>query len=327
MKGVKNTKITTDPPSNFGLDINTESKRQPMLLMCGRTVGPNEHYCNRPVQFHPYTPNGSEFIVRCERDETTPEPTDFYLAQNMAVIPYVDFSGNEAKVEMLLNRSWSEDSEGNILDENDYLSPEAEWNALDRWRDTTPDISTVTLEQHRTGLANEARSTTNGFVPHVEDWQPEVRNAYVEGHDGYLTVKLLDEFLNRKHHEHLLNVFVDKTGTLRVGSCQVLYTVDGKVQAYCVKCKARSGVITPDSVTREEQEDFIYATIRHGNNHAAAFIRDKIIGGVKVWYEINPILPKIESNEVQDLLDHQKYCNNLDCKCDVILHELAPVLT
>lgn len=268
--------ITTDPASNYGLDRNDQGLRQPILLMCGRTVG-TDAYCNRPVQLHPYLPNAKHYVVKCDRNDTTPETSDFYLTFNNAVIPYVEFSGNEAKVESLINRTWSEDTSGTIIDEHNYISVDIEHLALERWRDVAPDVVTVTLAQHLARPdVTEALMINGTFTPLLNQVSEEVRNAYVEGNEGFISRKFLDSELTRKYHDHLLNVYLDKQGDIAIGSIRLVKTVDHWIEARCVQSSCASRMaINPVSATREDMETFILAIIRHGNNHAAKWFRNK----------------------------------------------------
>lgn len=177
-------------------------------------------------------------------------------------------------------------------DATDYVSPTVEWDALDRWKDDKPpvavkdkngkflywdNLSTHVLDawtatQRFTYTENHRYRTVN-----TQSTEPESRNAYVEGFDGFIALRLIDEYLTSKHHEHTLNVFRDRDNNLRVGGIIVETTVDGHIQARCVNrnCTGSDLVRLDDSLTRERMESFIYGIIAHGNNHAAHWFLTK----------------------------------------------------
>lgn len=231
-----------------------------------------------------------------------------------------------------------------------YESPVNEWETLDRWTDKDPAVTTHAIEwwtndRVKHTYATPKDVTSNG--PYGSDTNyigDEARNAYIEGADGFTSRKLLDEELTRKYHARLLNVYLDKQQSIAIGSIRIRSNGDGTIYAECVAgyCNLTSPPINPDTVTREQMEDFILGIVRHGNNHAAKWFRDR-----ETYYKVhatgcdlhcdpnsagcnnNVVRPSVLTDEdvIQFLFDHQTYCKDTKCKCDERLAELVPVLT
>lgn len=248
-------------------------------------------------------------------------------------------------------------------DEVDYLSPTIEWDALDRWNDNARDLTrdrdeyycTTTLEQHLTGVDEAvitfkdkkatARPATDNYIG------DEARNAYIEGADGFTSRKLLDETLTRKYHARLLNVYLDKQGTVAIGSIRIRKNAEGLVYAECVAgyCELTSEPFDPATIRekvangdRTEAEEFILGIVRHGNNHAAKWFRER-----ETYYKVHASAcdlkcdpnsancnfndpkpnPLSDDEIVQFLFEHQQFCKDAKCKCDERLSELVPALT
>lgn len=166
-----------------------------------------------------------------------------------------------------------------------YIEYDSSTATIESYRDLDSSEHTVTLEEYRQG--------TN---PRFSE---PARNAYVEGQDGFLILNILDENLTKKFHFHLLNFFKNKyTGKFQVGGIAFTKNTDGSISGSCTHddCKKlrrsnRAGhtltinlsnviasVQAPyslESEVRKAQEEFIYACIRHGNNHAASWFTSR----------------------------------------------------
>lgn len=197
-------------------------------------------------------------------------------------------------------------------DPYEYESPVEEWERIERYHDRMPEEHTVTYEQYLQG----ARTVSWGNV------EPESRNVYVEGQEGFVSVQVLNEWLTRKYHARLLNVFVNKAGKVQIGSV-VLQNItlrdnaDGTREALCLKCKGR--LIVPDTTDHEAQAEFTYAVIAHGNNHAAKWFRER-----GSYYPLHhSLLPKVEE-DADLIVQHHKSCTTIGCSCtDLLLNGVS----
>lgn len=256
-----------------------------------------------------------------------------------------DVAGPESLTMPLMRRDGSYVN-GVFTDETDYVSSDVEVAKLSRWRDTatTPTgdfFCTPTLEQHRSpqmGDSTEVIIAWNGKGAIVPAGQPEVsnetRNAYIEGADGFTSVKLLDEVLTQKYHARLLNVFADKqTNAVRIGSIRLSTNADGTKHAECVRndCIAKMDSVSLTDLTydeaRFEMERFVLAIIRHGNNHAAKWFTER-----DTYYKLHEpacdglcdpnqyhcyghTTRPIPANEADQLVEHYRNCKTPGCTC------------
>lgn len=169
------------------------------------------------------------------------------------------------------------------MDVNDlnHYGPDP-WLNLDRWEtnpeipdgydgrydDLDPSEQTVTYDQYKKGI--RPKST---IIP--------TTSAYVEGQSGYLIAEAYNPVLTERYAFKVLNAYRDKTGTQRVGSIALTTNTDQTITAHCVKCNS---VMTIDLLIaeREDMMEFTMSVIRHGNNHAAAWLRNR-----SDWYKIH----------------------------------------
>lgn len=114
--------------------------------------------------------------------------------------------------------------------------------------------------------------------------QEEERTAYVEGQAGFIAKRFINDLLVEAHHNKLLNLFTNKRGNLQVGGVELLRssnTAFPVVTARCVQntCSVELSVPTTLDATipeeREQMELFVLGLISHGNNHAAAWFRNR----------------------------------------------------
>jgi hypothetical protein len=275
------------------------------VLTCGS--------CDRPAAEHPFiTPTDYPgFYLECHREVTgfpyvSEDFTDYVVWPNGSItlpeVNYFDQSGSK------------------FVDPDDYQDYDSTWSSVENYYDKNPQERTLTLEEHQ-GYYSSAKYSP--FNP-----MPESTNAYVEGVDGFTIKQFIDELLTRKHHAHLLNVFVDKrSGLLRCGSVELKVVKGYQLDARCVSCNVQMPTVYFHSTDRHRQEDVVWAIISHGNNHAASFIRNR-----STFYELAPMLSEpadelTPDNEVQLLFKHQQYCHTSTCQCASLLSQLAPVLT
>ena len=200
-----------------------------------------------------------------------------------------------------------------VTDTNDqyaYSPADVEMEKLDRYHDRLPTEHTVTLDEYRNGKRTNL------------DLEPEQRNAYIEGNDGFVSIKVLDELLTRKYHARLLNLFVNKQGKRQIGSV-VIQNTDGTRTAKCVKCKGTLNF--PDSPTRAQMEEFVYAIISHGNNHVAKWFREREEAGVALYYSLAPTLgpQTTELNAREVIVQHYRNCKTPGCNCTELLMEIS----
>lgn len=246
------------------------------------------------------------------------------------------------------------DFQRNLADEDEYVSVDYELNALDAWHDKAPEYCTLTLEQHQARPdVKEARITPDGVVPATSSFanviEPEVRQAYVENNEAFLSLHVLDYELTKKYHSKLLNWFINKQGQVQIGSMLLGINENGERYAQCVRacCKDSNGnwykpgvLIDRFATTREDQETLIYTLIQHGNNCAPNWLRqrpdfyklhnfgcDLNHSATQGCNNNSPSKGTEETfNEVEFLFDHQTYCTESRCKCSEYLAALVPAL-
>lgn len=352
---------------------STRNARNTLKVMCGA--------CDRPSDMHPIVDMPGDFVVTCDRlpedigkarwaNHRGQEFEDFLLIMdeqgNGHEVLRLDTEGPESLTLGFQSRQGTM-SGGSYVDEIDYVSPTVEWNALARWHDRakfTRDgqehfICTPTLEQHRSermGGADEVIINAKGVAPYSspdanDRGQDTQRNAYVEGFDGFLSLKLIDEDLTRKYHAHLYNVFTNKSGKVQVGSIQLTHNVDGTVTAECVNrrlCaingKTARMTIRVNEATRDEQEAFVWAILSHGNNHAAKWFRERegfyplhkqgcdLKCGLALKPEHFTVCtysgprPSLLTDDEQYafLKEHERTCKDVRCTCGEVTWSLRP---
>jgi hypothetical protein len=221
--------------------------------------------------------------------------------------------------------------------QDQYESPTKEWERLDKWRDKAPQEHTITLEQYRKGLDH--------LDP--EEVTPETQTVFLQG-EAMLTVELSPEAI-AKAQARMLGVWRDRDGNLAMGSVYFLSNTDGTVTARCKNrdCHAHYPGLTvnPDTMTQADKENFTFQVIEHGFRHSLTFDTEFLMvespapnepsftkrkrtlpvpfkgDATTSWTTFS--LPQ-EKADVDLLFDHQKYCNNTDCKCSLVLaKELA----
>lgn len=288
-----------------------------------------------------------------------------------------DVTGSEAQSgsDLMLHRDATIDRDLFGIGADDLSDPNQnpdllELEKLDRWNDATYSVTASSKSWTCTSVLGEeegeyilrenvsdknVKSRSKTFLPTSDSVSTETRNAYVEGNEGFLSLKLLDETLTRKYHAKLLNVFLDKaTGDVRIGSIRILKNTDGTITARCVNasCSGTFGgprasmTINLELADRQDMESFVLAIVGHGNNHAASWFKNR-----ESYYKIHkpncqigkachptdgictsPVVPApapnedSELNEVEFLMEHQQYCRDSKCQCDQRLAELVPAL-
>lgn len=100
------------------------------------------------------------------------------------------------------------------------------------------------------------------------------RNVYVEGSDGFHTIQAYDPTLTERYSLRLINAYVDREGSLRVGGSKVTKS-ETHVISTCVQSKCQATVTVPLDSDRPTLEGFVLDVIRHGNNHAASWFRSR----------------------------------------------------
>lgn len=345
-----NNVISTDPISNFGLDSRVSNGRA--LLMCGD--------CNEPVAYHTEDGYATEYN-ECftTRDEFPRDQYDYFLHATNGVTSmtlFMDLTGNPANIEALINGVEYDGITYRIEDSIDYYdNGSSEADAIERWYDRNPKERTHALNYWYASSAESGILTgfyADNHPNRIEsnlDLEPEVRNAYVEANSGFTSRVVLDELLTKKYQEYLMNIFRDRKGNIRVGSITFSFT-STTVTAECV----RDTCVYKDPITgdyrkchmtvnldcdRDVMEAFIYHCIKHGNNHAANFIvtRDTFYKLHNVACDTNcgnnekPCNSnrKVvdtnldnELNEVEFLMEHQRYCTESACACTERIAEL-----
>lgn len=268
-------------------------------------------YCQFPKELHredwdstngtyvimSYGMGVNDYCFRSLQDvgrDTSGHGWDYVVTPTGETLPLVEYNGEPSIIEGYLNAR-KVDSEAYVAeDETDYVSPVNFFERLERYTDRFPSEHTVTLEQY-------LQSQRPAFVT---DDLGETLNTKVEGFDGFLNIKVLDEVLTRKHHAHILNVYRDKsTNNLRCGSVEITQTFTSQgliIHAKCVNTyeHKKDGtlghlIIHPWIATRKEMEDFTWAVIAHGNNHSAKFFRTR-----ETFYALSPVLSDSNTREL-----------------------------
>lgn len=254
-----------------------------------------------------------EGLVNAYFNEPEKFPNGLQFEADRNGVPFVSYQGNGMSEAA---NSWFDQEE-----EDYYQSFWGDNSPLNNWRDKNVRVSdlngldvwehTVTLEQYRNHEVR-AESSKKGMRAYRDaaERTDEKRNVFIEGLDGFKTELIIDEVLTIKHHNRLLNVFVDKTGVTRVGSIQLKNNTDGSVTAHCVKCEIShtlniNTLLESENVPelykefrkRQMMEFFTFQCIRHGSNHAAAFITKYISIG--------------EMQENSDDIMYRKYMSTL----------------
>ena len=233
----------------------------PTAIICG--------YCNFPAAKHADLNTKwrkGRFVVH-EDEDGFKQYCNRYAED--VTNPEVDFVRTR-NISLPLQDNVQPEFDNDNSDQYHYEDANAELEKLDRYHDRSPEEHTVTLEQYRQGY----RSTPN--------LEPESRNTYIEGQEGFTSIKVLDDILTRKYHARLLNIFINKQGKRQIGSVVLQDNTDGTRSAKCVKCK---GVLNfPTDPTRAQMEEFTYAIISHGNNHAAKWYRERVEKGHSYRY-------------------------------------------
>lgn len=309
------------------------SARHDWIIVCGT--------CDIAMSYHPIN---NDFVT-CERSQDT-FPNTFTIN----TLERSDYYLNTVTGEVMLVSDYSGYADSNE-EPDEYVSADVEIAAIDNWRDVTYDaynktwVSTTTLEQHQKGYFTEALIDGEGDAkPYSsQDEYDSDRNAYVEGHEGFIAKTYINELLTRKYHERLLNVFRDKrTGTMRIGGIAIERQGD-HIIASCVnsRCNAKLSINPshPD-LTREHMQQFVMDVIRHGNNHAANWFRSRDTyykvhaAGCDIhrcdpnvpWCKVVTVPPVEDTTDVTMILDHNSKCRNPNCNCESWLTSEVPSL-
>lgn len=174
----------------------------------------------------------------------------------------------------------------------------------------------------------------------VIDYNDVNRNAFVEGFDGFSTTTVYDLTVTKRYHNKLVNAFINKANRLQVGSMETVSQVTPtgtNVHTRCVQGYCPVETFLPVSATTESKQRFVAAILRHGNNHAASWFRERP-SFYKVHHEAcdlkcgtahfkcNANAPRQSPEDFlanQDLMsfliEHHKYCQDASCKCSTWL--------
>lgn len=310
------------PATDVGVPTHTAKR----TLVCGS--------CHYPIKFHPI-----EFLCNRTSDSTpvmgyvTEDAPygygDYWLYRNGAIEVLTDFSGNG--IEDVVTDDWCDS--------------QSELEAIDRYRDLDPQQQTHAVDwwyvKPGAPIQHGVYATPKGPAPEVtNDISVELRNAYVEGNDGFVSRHLLDEELTKKFHARILNTFVDGTGSIRIGSIRISRTVDGGWNAKCVRGTCSASLTAAPDVTRDNMEAFVAAVVRHGNNHAAKWFTERdtfykvhadgcdlTCDSTDAHCNVRPNATVAKPDEfayVAFLQEHSKYCKDERCTCVAHLAMLMP---
>lgn len=294
-------------------------------LICGE--------CDRPDYLHPFTTQWPY----CNRSAES-------IASGFLTERYTELPDGEAL-------EWEDYRE----DETIHVNYDGPGISLDssKWA-TEPDVfpTDETLDAYHDKYPEECTSLFGQPTPDTTySYEPEKRTAYIEDTIEGTTQKLIDFEVTRNYHKKLLNIFVDNRGSLRLGSIYFTLNTDQTVTAKCIQDNCFCQLTTSHDFTRAEQEDFIYACIRHGNNHAPAWLRNRTVvtettthfgayasptlvsTEASTHYKVHGFLcdldcdltsPKCNENAVpwltpsesiEFLEQHRKVCTSLQCTC------------
>lgn len=345
-----------------------------LIKVCGSCDYPDWMHSNNGDLIVQYTDG---FKIECPRsydqiglstwrDDKGREYSDYFMVKDPTTGDYhtvlsYDHSGSEASSgsDLIMHRDALSDPDYRLAgigaDEPKYVSvddPAHELAKIDRWRDNAYRSTassqtwtctsllgekdgeydlTVTVDPKTKEKSYSKEQVTGEYV------STEDRNAFVEGNEGFLSIRLLDEVLTKKYHARLLNVYRDKQNFLRVGSVRVIPLADGRIGARCVNdtCSGRL-IIDPSIATRKDLEDFVYALVSHGNNHAAAWFKNRCDHNhqrnekhtskcTALYYELEPSLSYREvltdEDELAFLMEHSNYCTDKACTCSALIKE------
>lgn len=214
--------------------------------------------------------------------------TTDYLADTYLSVTASDYSGPATRD---YDDAWS------ALEPDPYATDCVIDGPLDRWYDQQPEEFTSAMHYRSpsTGGWVLYQPGSRQAVGNLPKWLASTstltndfgisRNVYVEGTEGFHTTIAYDPALTAKYHLHLVNAFVEKgSGALRIGGTRITRSRDGlTVTAECVQSTCKSPPVTVSTTCeRREQEEFTYAVLRHGNNHAARWYTDRA-----TWYKLH----------------------------------------
>ncbi len=290
---------------------------------------------------------------------------DFFL-HNTGITAYVDLAGQvDTQYEVFKFGIDYDNEDGtftNFRPEEDpalYINyEEREHDALMRWADKDPSEVTQAIDAWYVSPQGEYK-----YMAYSEDHPRRKvpvltfegpRTAFVEGTAGFISRSIIDPIATRNYQARLLNSFINKkTGKFHVGSIALDFAGD-RVTATCVNrdCERRDDltgryeqaawVFDRSLVTdRTLMETIVYTIIRHGNNHGPNWLRER--ADFYLMHDFacdldheNPVLcnhnrvvtdsPDTDLNDVEFVMEHQRYCNDANCKCDEWLANEVPVL-
>lgn len=315
------SKRTAGPATDPITNVHTSERS----LVCGS--------CHYPLKFHPIEflcsrTSDSELVVGYVTEDEPYGFGDYWLHRNGEVEFIVDYSGNG--VTEPVTDDWS-DSQSELLAQERYrdIDPQQQTHAVDWWYVTPTTI--------RHGVYDTPKGPSLDVTNQIDT---DLRNAYVEGNDGFSSRQLLDEQLTQKYHNRLLNIFVDGTGSIRIGSIRISRTVDGGWNAKCVRGTCSASLTAAPDVTRENMELFVSAVIRHGNNHAAKWFVERPAfykvhaDGCDLTCDSTDAHCNVKAGATQHkptdnyyvafLQEHQRYCKDAACTCVAHLAMLMP---
>lgn len=304
------------------------------------------YVCDKPLRNHPIDND----FDQCDRDPNEEHVFDYlqYQGYDHMVLPYEDFSGNGAGITDLLDHSeeWAWD------DLHAYMTSESEKldHIVNSWSDQEPDVCTYAIDRWSSnyGMVRYSYGKPNvpkGFRHTLDELATDNRKtAFVEGQDGFSTEKLIDYHITALYAARFFNVYRGRVdGKLRIGNLRFEFS-DTTVEAICFhrNCDYRNkplgkrlSLTVSLDATREEQEDFVLACIRHGNNHGPdwivnredfAYIHSTTCDTKHPQFQAcnnNHAEVRITSLEPEDahlalnfLQEHKQYCRSTQCQCD-----------
>jgi hypothetical protein len=149
--------------------------------------------------------------------------------------------------------------------------------------------------------------------------------------------------ITKKYHYKVFNIYEGNDQHLHVGRCTISTSVDGRPQATCKTCNS-THVFPGDLNSRNDQESFVTAIIRHGNNHGPTWLTSRSdftymhatnCDTRHVQTEpCNTRDPRIlradlagDLSDVQDfLIIHRRYCTQPDCRCTHYYHLISSTI-
>jgi hypothetical protein len=174
--------------------------------------------------------------------------------------------------------------------------------------------------------------------------EPSIKSKFgFEELEGFTTTLLIDMGITKKYHYKVFNIYEGNDQHLHVGRCTISTSVDGRPQATCKTCNS-THVFPGDLNSRNDQESFVTAIIRHGNNHGPTWLTSRsdftymhatTCDTRHVQTEpCNARDPRIlradlagDLSDIQDfLIIHRRYCTQPDCRCTHYYHLISSTI-